>query len=184
MKQLSIRQMTENDLELVLDWRNQEVVRMNMYNYHLITLEEHRDWFEKCKSRLDVVNLMFEIDGQAKGVISFSKIDTQSCTAEWAFYSGDLNTRGVGTFMELCALKYAFNVLKLRKLNCEVLSFNEKVIKFHKKFGFEEEGVKRAHYCRGESEFDIHLLAIFRSDWEQQAPKLENKYLSGLEVQL
>ena len=45
--------------------------------------------------------------------------------------------------METLALDYAFNELKINRLECEVLEFNSKVISFHKKFGFQEEGRKK-----------------------------------------
>ena len=40
--------------------------------------------------------------------------------------------------MEFFALDYAFLTLKIRKLCCEVFTFNSGVIKLHEKFGFDQ----------------------------------------------
>lgn len=184
MNSISVRKLKREDLELVLQWRNEPAVRNNMYTNHVITIEEHSAWFEKCQTDESVVNLIFERNMMPAGIISFSKINCLQGTAEWAFYSGNTSIRGVGTLMELCALRYAFNKLSLRKLCCEVLSFNESVIKFHKKFGFQVEGIKKKHYLRDEQVFDIYQLAIFKDEWKAQISALEERYLSKLEVQI
>lgn len=184
MNSISIRKLKKEDLELVLQWRNEPSVRNNMYTNHIISVEEHSAWFEKCQSDKSIITLIFERNMIPAGMISFSKINDVQGTAEWAFYSGNTTIRGVGTLMELCALRYAFNKLSLRKLCCEVLSFNESVIKFHKKFGFQVEGIKKRHYLRGKEVFDIYQLAIFKDEWESQVSALEEKYLSKFKVKI
>jgi len=179
---IKLRKLTLNDLELVLGWRNTDSVRLNMYNHDLITVQEHEKWFQRCLTDQSIVNLIFERSGIPMGFVSFSKINYSQGRAEWAFYSGDITMRGIGTLMELCALKYAFETLKLRKLSCEVLEFNYTIVKFHKKFGFKEEGVLRAHYSRGSECFDIYLLSIFKDDWHETYLKFQDKFLSDYEI--
>lgn len=161
-----IRAMRDDDLKMVLDWRNAPEVRQNMYHHEEITWEEHRAWFEKViNSPLDRY-FIFEDEEIPSGVIAFNKIDLNHKRAHWAFYSGRISVRGLGAKMEMLALEYAFEELKLRKLCCEVLSFNAAVIQFHKKFGFEEEGILREHYWRDNQPYDIHLLALFEPQWK------------------
>jgi UDP-4-amino-4,6-dideoxy-N-acetyl-beta-L-altrosamine N-acetyltransferase len=182
MKKILIRKLLASDLDLILEWRNSDAVRENMYSNHIITPIEHQNWFERCSKDKTIINLIFEKELSPVGFISFSKINAKQGIADWAFYSGKNQIRGIGTIMELCALRYAFEKLKLRKLCCEVLSFNESVINFHKKFGFKEEGVRRLHYIRKGIAYDIHQLAIFKSTWKQEIEAMETKFLRDTKV--
>jgi UDP-4-amino-4,6-dideoxy-N-acetyl-beta-L-altrosamine N-acetyltransferase len=161
----SLRQICAEDLPLVLSWRNAVDVRNNMYTNHVITEAEHRSWWEVQNINPATRLLMFEIDGQPAGVITFSQYTGENGTATWAFYSGDRSRRGVGGMMELAALEYAFETLRVRKLECEVLAFNSAVINFHLKHGFNIEGVFRQGYQRDGEYFDIYRLAMLAGEW-------------------
>jgi len=171
----ALRAMSENDLELVLSWRNDPQVRKNMYSNHIISLTEHEEWFQRESENEMSRLLIFERDEVPKGFVSFTKIDRRNKHAYWAFYSGSLSERGLGLSMEVLALKYAFEVLEIQKLCCEVLSFNDAVVNFHIKFGFEQEGVRKRHYVRDEQYYDIHQLAIFDNTWLKNKERLEDK---------
>jgi len=171
-----LREMAKADLETVLAWRNSDAIRVNMYTHQLIDWETHQRWFESASQDPSVEHYMFEYDGEPAGVVSFSQISQDHKRAHWAFYSGRLDIRGLGSKMELLALQHAFENLKLEKLCCEVLDFNESVVKFHKKFGFVEEGRFMKHYWRDGEAHDIHLLAFFKEQW----PAVKDKYWDKL----
>ena len=67
--------------------------------------------------------------------------------------------------MEFLALTFAFEELGIRKLCCEVLSFNAGVVKLHEKFGFLIEGRFIEHFRRNDEFADIVCLAKFRKSW-------------------
>lgn len=163
---MALRKMTENDLEMVLQWRNAPEVRENMYNNQVISLDEHKKWFQKTLEDKNKKYFIYEKNAEPLGVIAFTDINLESETAAWAFYVGELSKRGAGVQMEKEALRFAFNDLKLNKLWCEVLSFNEKVIKFHQRFGFQVEGVFKSQYKRDNEFYDIYRLALFKQDWK------------------
>jgi UDP-4-amino-4,6-dideoxy-N-acetyl-beta-L-altrosamine N-acetyltransferase len=153
--------MVNDDLDQVLEWRNHPDIRKNMYTNHVISREEHYRYFEKVWNDPTVVYLICEgLDGKAVGVVNFVKIDKISGNAYWAFYSGDLARKGLGTWMEFLALNYAFETLGLLKLSCEVLDYNMKVVNLHRKFGFTEEGVFRKQHKTPEGFADIYRLSI------------------------
>jgi RimJ/RimL family protein N-acetyltransferase len=79
--------------------------------------------------------------------------------------------------MELLALNYAFDQLKLHKLCCEVLAFNTPVIKLHEKFGFKVEGTLREQYKRGDNFVDIYRLGILAAEWAEQGPTMKEKLI-------
>ncbi len=161
----SLRKMQETDLPLVLEWRNSDDVRKNMYTYEEISWEEHYQWWHREKTNSATRLLIAEVNGCAVGVVTFTRYTGVGGTASWAFYSGDSKVRGIGSFMEVAALEYAFEELKLRRLECEVLSFNYSVVLFHRKFGFKVEGTKRQAYQRHNDLYDIYCLAMLEKDW-------------------
>lgn len=161
----NIRAVQLTDAELILEWRNTDAVRLNMYNHEKISLESHMAWFKSTLSKDSCKYFIYERDNNPLGVLSFTDIDTKNRKAFWAFYSGATNVRGIGSEMEQLALEYAFNELDLHKLCCEVLEFNATVIKFHRKFGFKVEGIRKQDYFRDGKFYDIYQLAIFKNDY-------------------
>lgn len=161
----NIRPIQLDDAEMILKWRNQDSVRLNMYNHHMIDIDTHLKWFDSILKNKTSRYFIYEQNQQPLGVLSFSEIDQKNKKATWAFYSGDTNIRGIGSEMEQLALEYAFNQLDLNKLYCEVLEFNSTVINFHRKFGFKIEGIKRKDYLRDDKYYDIYQLALFKSNY-------------------
>jgi len=175
-----LREMTEDDLEMVLAWRNAERVRANMYTDHVISLDEHRAWFSRVKEDPEAVYLICEHQGTPIGCVNFVQIDRKNRNAYWGFYLGEeQGPRGRGSIMEYLALEYAFGPLDLRKLCCEVFCFNHPVIKLHTKFGFQEEGCFRRHVLKNGNYEDIAALAIFKEEWEANREKMEKICFRG-----
>lgn len=160
-----IRDININDAKMVLDWRNQDFVRNNMYNNHIIDYDTHIHWFNKMLSSEHCKYFIYEKENVPMGVIGFTDIDKNAQKASWAFYLGSQNFRGAGSEMEQLALDYAFNQLGLHKLSCEVLEFNYPVVEFHQKFGFNVEGIKKQDYYRDGKYYDIYQLALFKDEY-------------------
>ena len=176
IKDTELIPLTEEYLEMILEWRNAPEVRKNMYTSHEISLEEHKGWFKKIKHDNTKRYFVFTLNGIPKGVVGFVDIDNTARKASWAFYSGDTTTRGIGSLMEITALDHAFRSLELNKLHCEVISFNEPVIRFHRKHGFQVEGVFKKHHLVNEVYYDVYRLAIFKSEWlDRVRPELIHK---------
>ncbi|NWF37925.1 UDP-4-amino-4,6-dideoxy-N-acetyl-beta-L-altrosamine N-acetyltransferase [Mariprofundus sp. NF] len=162
----SIRPIEINDKDRILQWRNSERVRCNMYNDHVISQQEHEIWFEHVEKDASVCNLIFSHEGEAIGFASFTGISTVNGRCYWAFYLGEGDApRGAGSVMEFFALDYAFTTLEIRKLCCEVFAFNGSVIKLHEKFGFIQEGRFLKHYLKNGKYEDIVCLAKFGENW-------------------
>lgn len=170
----TLRPMSDSDLPLVLQWRNSERVRSNMYTDHLISIEEHRQWFNDTKNDPKSKYFVFENKGKPVGVVNIVQIDHKNAKCYWGFYLGEQDApKSSGPAMEFLALEYMFNVLKIRKVYCEVFVFNETVIKLHKKFGFVEEGTFVGHVLKNNSYEDVVSLAIFKEVWDLSRQRLE-----------
>lgn len=169
-----LRRLEESDLEQVLEWRNSERIRVNMYTDHIITMDEHRLWFEKINKDESAVYRILEFQGFPIGVVNATQIDKHNRKCFWAFYLGSTKIPlGSGAIMEFLFLEYIFNELGIRKLCCEVFAFNLSTIKLHKKFGFREEGCLKQHILKNNQYEDVICMALFNQEWIIVKPQLE-----------
>jgi UDP-4-amino-4,6-dideoxy-N-acetyl-beta-L-altrosamine N-acetyltransferase len=136
-----------------------------MYTNHEISPDEHARWWALKSVDPQTRLMIFEHAGRPAGFVSITDYLGEGGSATWAFYAGDKAPPGTGRLMEYHMLRTAFEDLKVRKLNCEVLSSNQPVIRMHQKFGFTLEGIFREAYLRGDESFDIYRLSMLSGEW-------------------
>jgi UDP-4-amino-4,6-dideoxy-N-acetyl-beta-L-altrosamine N-acetyltransferase len=162
------------DLELLRSWRNSALVSKNMYTSKYISQQDQLDWFRSIQLKKDALYRIVEINERKVGMISLTniKLDNQSCF--WAMYFGDtmFNETGAAAILEYFVIDYVFDELGLNKLNCEVLSFNKKVINLHKRFGFVIEANFREHCYKDGKWYDAVGLGLLHADWVLLREKL------------
>ena len=166
---IKLTELTDNDIELVREWRNSDEVAKYMYTENKISSEQQKKWFASIQNRADCKYWLIEYDGRKLGVANLIDINHTLQSCYWAFYLGDSSIRGagIGSKVEYNVLSYVFDELKLNKLRCEVFVENDKVIKMHEKFGFRREAYYREHCIKGEIKLDVVGLAILESEWNQ-----------------
>ena len=127
--------MNKDDLDLVLHWRNSPNVRLNMLSNHVISNEEHGEWFQN-KSQDESHRLLVTLKNQIRFGFVQIKLNHDKTIGEWGFYCDP--ARHIGSGMELAklALDYAFLDLNLQELWGIVIKDNTRSIEFHKKNGF------------------------------------------------
>lgn len=168
----SIRPIEIKDKDCILRWRNLERVRSYMYSDHVIPQQEHDSWFNRASVDPSTSFLIFLYQERPVGFISFTNISRVHGRCTWAFYLGETDVpTGTGSAMEFFALDYAFMMLKIRKLCCEVFVFNASVIKLHEKFGFAHEGRLVKHNVKNGKYEDIVCLAKFGEKWIDERAK-------------
>jgi UDP-4-amino-4,6-dideoxy-N-acetyl-beta-L-altrosamine N-acetyltransferase len=160
-----IRPMVHADLEFVLAWRNHPDVRGYMYTQHEITLAEHQRWFERSSSDPKKSLLIFEVNHQAQGFVSFNDAENARI-ADWGFYVAPDAPRGCGRQLGRAALSYAFGQLKLHKVNGHALAYNERSIKFHQTLGFQQEGILRDQYFDGNRYHHVICFGLLGHEWQ------------------
>lgn len=159
-----LRTLREDDLEMVLHWRNHTEIRKWMINSEEIALVDHLKWFENNKNKKDRSFYVFEYQNIPQGYVSFVEV-SNSAAIEWGFYLKPDAERGMGNILGYAALNTAFGQLQAEKVFGQVLAFNEKSLNFHKKLGFSQEGVLRKHFKDYRGEFDIHQFGLLRNEW-------------------
>lgn len=171
-KIIELRAFSEVDIPVVNKWRNDLRNKILTQGYRLpVTLEMDKDWVNKKVNVNDDKNIYFIVSdinsNLPLGLIQLNNIDYISGTAVWGFIIGDKKARGRGIESEApqILLKYAFNVLNLRKLVSYTLNIRPGSQKLHSRVGkFREEGVLKEHYFFNAKYYDVHILSFFRED--------------------
>lgn len=160
----------KQDIELVRIWRNSPEVAQYMYTENEISAEQQEAWFERIKDDDTSRYWIIEYDNKKIGLASLTGISKVLSSCYWAFYLGTDIPRGggIGSKIEFNILEYVFNDLKLNKLRCEVMTFNDKVISMHEKFGFRREAYYRQHVKKNGKWIDTVGLAILKEEWHKQ----------------
>jgi UDP-4-amino-4,6-dideoxy-N-acetyl-beta-L-altrosamine N-acetyltransferase len=170
----NLRQIKENEISLMLSWRNSLSVRANMYTNHEISKEEHLAWWRSTSQKNNQKYFIYE-NKAPLGIVAITEIDDLNSNCSWAFYSSPEAPKGTGSLMEFLAIEYVFNNLKLKKLACEVLAFNSPVIKLHQKFGFVVEGIMRKQKKYGDVFCDVYKLGLLHDEWQDKRSEILNK---------
>ena len=146
--------------------RNEPDVRRNMYTDHVISAEEHVAWLARAATSDAIQIHGVFLDGALIGAANFTSLDHAHKRSDWAFYLGEAaRGKGVGSEVEYLMLERFFIDMAYHKLNCEVLETNTPVIRLHKKFGFQTEGVRRNHIIRDGRPVSAELLGMTREEW-------------------
>jgi UDP-4-amino-4,6-dideoxy-N-acetyl-beta-L-altrosamine N-acetyltransferase len=171
----------ESDLDLVLEWRNSDRIRANMFSDYLISMEEHKAWFDKSKNEEKATFFIFHFQKKPVGIFSVSQWNKESNTCNWGFYIGEPDVpKGCGTLLGYLGMEYIFNSLKVRKVCGEVFAFNTASIRFHEKFGFVREGYFKEHILKNGKYEDVLFFSLFQEQWGEIKSKIEKQSYSDI----
>lgn len=127
--------LTEDEQNEILEWRNNELVRSMMITKDIIPLKTHLLFLQKLANSNDKAFWLASYNGQRIGVVYLFNIENSQ--AFWGYYlNPDFIGSGYGILLEYLILEIAFSVFKLSELSCESLTINKSVIKTHQVFGY------------------------------------------------
>lgn len=160
-----LRPIKDYELEMMLEWRNAPEVRNSMFNTHIISLNDHLEWWERTKRDDSLQYYLYEYEGIVSGIVYFTDIDKFAHQAKWGFYKSPEAKKGIGTKMLILALELAFSNLKMCKIYGEILGHNTSSLKLHRKLGFENEKIyKNKHLC-DDKLLDVYQCEVSKDKW-------------------
>ncbi|WP_162550379.1 UDP-4-amino-4,6-dideoxy-N-acetyl-beta-L-altrosamine N-acetyltransferase [Helicobacter apodemus] len=119
----------------ILKYRNNESVKSQLYNQHIISLQEHLAFLESLRCNPKKQYFLVRFNFQIIGSFNFNLRGDEE--VEFGFFANpNLNIGGIGRVLEQISLFYVLNILGVKKLCLEVFCSNKAVINLHKKFGF------------------------------------------------
>lgn len=136
-KTIGIRLITEEDAEFITELRNDE-----KYNTYLsksdASVEAQREWIRSYKAKENAKQQYYfiieKLDGTKCGTVRIYDIREDSfCWGSWILNHNKTRTAAVES--AFLVYEFGFEFLGFPKSHFDVMKGNEKVIKFHEKFG-------------------------------------------------
>lgn len=152
-----------------------EVARMTGCK-EVFSREEVVSFFQKAVADDDYCFfLLIAPDGRIVGESVINEIDWEVRSANFriAIFHQEERGRGIGRWMVEKTRDYAFEKLKLHRLDLDVYSFNERAARLYKSVGFHQEGILRDAVLDGDSYADDILLAMLEEEWRRLKEETE-----------
>ena len=159
---------TNEDTELIIQWRNKPSVQNNFIFRELFTRDMHEKWMkEKIETGRVIQFIIIETEKNRKvGSVYLRDIDHHNHSAEYGIFIGEDNARGLGYGSEACRLitDYGFKELGLHRIFLRVFKNNQQAIHSYLKAGFVEEGVAKDMIWADGRYNDMVFMAKIASD--------------------
>jgi RimJ/RimL family protein N-acetyltransferase len=173
-ERIRFRHAERSDLPAFARWFNDPEVRENLTMYLPMSQVNEEKWFEGMIQRHPDEQVMGievqEDDGWTLiGNCSFMALDRRVRSAEVGIAIGEKAywNRGYGTEAIQLLLKHGFETLNLNRIYLRVYETNPRAIRAYEKAGFVPEGrLRQAQYKHG-AYFDVLMMSVLRSEWEQ-----------------
>lgn len=154
----------------VLELRNSESIRKNMYNTDIISIDSHLNWINSLGNRLDCFYWAIFIDNELIGVIDLTSIDNDKKFAEWGFYICN-KYFGLGALIEYLGMEHFIFDLKFEKILACVYENNEKVYNMHKnKFNY----IDSPEFSFIKDKKKYNGLVLTKQNWEAKRKTIKN----------
>jgi ribosomal-protein-alanine N-acetyltransferase len=130
-----------------------------------LTAEEVDRWYERLWS--EPLHWAIEAEGRCIGIACLHQFDQENQHARYmiGIFAPDCWGKGYGTEVTRIVLRYAFDDLRLHRVDLRVLDFNHRAIACYKKCGFVQEGIEReGSLIGGEWHSDI-LMSILEPEY-------------------
>lgn len=171
-KEVYLRPMMVEDTDLIIKWRNSDIVRRYFIYQKPFTREGHLEWIRTMiepGNGYQFIACMKE-DDRPIGSTYLRDFDREHGKIEYGLFIGEEVSRGKGIGSQLAALtcKFAFDDLNVNKVFCKIFAWNKASTKSVMNAGFKEEGyLTRDVKVQGEYQ-DMILFGMFQEDLQRQ----------------
>ena len=114
--------------------------------------------------------LIIAPDGRIVGESIINEIDWRLRCANFriAIFHPLEREQGIGSWATEATCDFAFQELKLHRLELDVYSFNPRAEKVYSKAGFRKEGLRRDAIMDGEKYADVIIMAMLEDEWKKR----------------
>lgn len=143
-----------------------------------ISTQDQKAWFENCKNDLHRLRFTIETEHEgAVGMIGLRDIDWKNGVASglgMRIAKKEIRTRGLATDAWMTLMRYAFEELRLNRINGSALAYNAASLRVCQKVGFVVEGTQRQAVYKNGKYHDLVIMGCLRCDYEKLVE--ENHY--------
>ncbi|MCF8338485.1 MAG: GNAT family N-acetyltransferase [Bacteroidales bacterium] len=163
---VTLKRITEEDIELLRQWRNSEQINRHMEYREYITPEMQKQWFDSINNYNNFYYLII-YKGDKVGVINEKNIDRSGKgTSESGLFIA--NKEYYKTFVPLLAsltlIEVNFYLLGGKESYIRTLRDNEEAIAYNKSLGYK--------LCEGQENVENQLYVLTRENYEQKTRKI------------
>ena len=164
---IKFRKIQENDLDILILWRNKEGIRDFNTQFILLNLELQKKWFNNIRKNDERKMFMITYQNKPIGVCGLINIDNENHNADIAIIIGEQKFHGkrIGTIVMKKLLKIGFKNLNLHRISAEVFEFNIISQRFFDSLGFKQEYSQRDKLWRRGRWWDIITYSIFSHEY-------------------
>lgn len=179
-KRLILRDWKMGDIEDLFEGLNNlDVARWLAFVPHPYTKTHAKAWIKHCieaakgKARRRAYEFAIELKSEGKviGGVSINRIDDTHGTAGGGIWiNAQYQTEGYGSEAFGERIRFAFQELKLRRLENGFLKGNSRSLRMQKRFGYKTEGVKRkAFRCMADGNLkDECITGLLMEEWKKR----------------
>ena len=166
-----VRPVKKEDMKSFYKAAQDEEIRYMTGTRHVFTMDQLYEHYERIiqdETRFDFAICLRDND-ELLGYLSIVEIDRENQKAGFriALHSrGHLN-KGYGTEAVRLALKFAFETLKLNRLQLEVFSHNSRALRAYEKAGFKREGIIRQSLFLNNQYSDEIIMGMLKKEYEE-----------------
>ncbi|MCP4370277.1 MAG: UDP-2,4-diacetamido-2,4,6-trideoxy-beta-L-altropyranose hydrolase [Deltaproteobacteria bacterium] len=171
VKFINFVDLTDDEKNMVRNWRNSDEIRKWMFTDYLISKEEHYHFIKNLKKDNRNFYWMVEVDNNPIGVVYFQNIIFEHKSGSFGIYS---MKNGNGKLMLHYLLQLWFNNLQMHTLKCELMEGNERAYTLYTEFGFKEEGSR--YVKRDCNTIKVVSMIEERINWESKNPFVKSNY--------
>ncbi|OFY69327.1 MAG: GNAT family N-acetyltransferase [Bacteroidetes bacterium RBG_19FT_COMBO_42_7] len=170
-KEISLRAMEPEDLELLYEWENDTsywiisntVVPFSKYTLKLYLENSHKDIYETGQLRLMIDHIP---DNVSIGTIDLFDFDPFHKRAGLGILIArqDYRRKGYASMALKCLVDYCFKTLQLHQIYCNILANNCESMDLFKKIGFVQSGLKKDWIKTSDGYLDEYMFQMINPD--------------------
>jgi diamine N-acetyltransferase len=168
-KEINLRALEPEDLELLYAWENNEsywvisntVVPFSKYILKRYLEDSHKNIYETGQLRLMIDHIQ---DKKTVGTIDIFEFDPFHKRAGVGILIAyeEYRRKGLASMSLKCLTDYCFNTLQLHQLFCSILANNTESMDLFKKQGFVQSGIKRDWVKTADGYLDEYIFQLIK----------------------
>ena len=167
---VNLRAIEHEDIEMVRQLINSPDYEKMIVGWSLpISKKAQEEWFLNLKNDSNVMRFTIETEADgAVGMIGLRGFDWKNGSASglgMRIAKKEIRTRGLATDAWMTLLKYAFEELRLNRIDGSALEYNKASLRVCEKVGFKVEGVKRNAIYKNGKFHNLVMLGVLKEDY-------------------
>jgi len=164
-----LRPLEREHLERCVKWFNDREVTYYLGREQPLTMAEEERWFAEYRAKVDEEIYAIEVNGNHVGNVGLHAIDRANRKANLGIVIGEKDywSKGLGTDAMQTVLRYAFEQLRLHKVNLDVIEYNERAIHVYERCGFVKEGIRREELWKRGRFVNLVRMSILETEFRE-----------------